>query len=126
MRNDAALPDKDLDGKAADGVIANLRDKNPKKIEYYDVRRVDVSGVEGREYKTTAKDGMTTLSRVFVLNGIAIGMHVYEPDKVSAALMKRFWDSVKIGTSPSGTPAPPKVNKDAEKAPEPKLKEEGR
>src|SRR5262249_15689718 len=52
-------------------------------------------------------------------NGIAIGMHVYEPDKVSAALMKRFWDSVKIGTSPSGTPAP-KVNKEAEKAPEPK------
>jgi Protein of unknown function (DUF1559) len=126
MRNDSALPDKDLDGKAADGLISKLKDQSPtSKTEYYDVKRVDVSGVEGREYKTTSKEA-TTLNRVFVLNGIAIGMHVYEPDKVSAALMKRFWDSVKIGTSPSGTPAPPKVDKGAEKAPEPKVKDEGR
>jgi Protein of unknown function (DUF1559) len=120
MRNDSALPDKDLDGKAADGLISKLKDQSPKsKTEYYDVKRVDVSGVEGREYKTTSKEA-TTLNRVFVQNGIAISMHVYEPDKVSAALMKRFWDSVKIGTSPSGTPATPKVDRGAEKAPEPK------
>jgi hypothetical protein len=106
IRSDTTLPDMDIEGAVADKLIDDKRNANAK-MEIYDVKRAEASGIEGREVKTrTAKE--STHDRLWVMGGAAISARIFEPGKLKPADVQRFFNSIKLSRGTGAPPVEPK------------------